>query len=104
MTDKELSPLINVLRCANKITALQKDILDTFDVLQKNPFDKESAQKQILLNNINHPDIFIAISAMPGIVQKAADNMTQDDMVFTLRRQLEGLIAKEIKTRINSKE
>ena len=104
MTDKELSALINVLRCANKITALQNDILDTFDALQKNPFDKESAQKQILSNNINHPDVFIAISAMPGVVHKTAGNMTQDDMIFSLSRQLDGLVAKEIKTCINSKE
>ena len=60
------------------------------------PFDVESAHKQITSNNISHPDIFIAINAMPGIVQKSAETLTQDDMVFTLRRQLEGLVAKEL--------
>ncbi len=104
MTDKEISALIKILRCAHEITALQEDILDTFDELQKNPFDQESAQKQILSNNINHPDIFIAISAMPGVVNKAAGNMTQDDMIFSLRRQLEGLVAKEMGTCKNIKK
>ena len=53
--------------------------MDTFDELQKNPFDQESAQKQILLNNIHYPDVFVAISTMPGIVQKTANNITQKE-------------------------
>ena len=104
MTDKKISALIKILRCAHEITALQEDILDTFDELQKNPFDQESAQNQIMLNNFHHPDIFTAISSMPGVVYKTAGNMTQDDMIFSLNRQLDGLVAKEFETRINSKE
>ena len=96
MTDQQISAIINVLRFKNKITSLQKDILDTWNVLHMIPFDVESAHKQIASNNISHPDIFIAINAMPGIVQKSAETLTQDDMVFTLRRQIEGLVAKEL--------
>ena len=101
MTDQQISALIDVLRYTNQITPLQKDILDTWDELQKKPFDAESAHKQIFSNNISHPDIFMAISALPGVVQKTVETLTQDDMVFTLRRQLEGLFAKEMEGQFN---
>lgn len=101
MTDQQISTLINVLRFTNQITPLQKDILDTWDELQKKPLDTDSAHKQITYNNFSHPDIFMAISSMPGVVQKTAADLTQDDMIFTLRHQLDGLAAKEMEAHVN---
>ena len=104
MTDQQISALINTLRLTNRITHLQKDILDTWDTLHKDPFDEESAHQQIFSNNINHPDIFTAICLMPGVSQKTADALTKDDMIFTLRHQFDGLISKEIGECINGKK
>lgn len=101
MTDQQISALINVLRYTNQITPLQKDILDTWDELQKKPFDAESARKQIVSNNKNHPDILAAIQLTPGVIQKPFDAVTQEDMIFNLRRQLEGLVAKEMEGHVN---
>ena len=101
MTDQQISAIINALRFANKISPLQKDILDTWNTLHRIPFDAVSAHKQILSNNINHPDIFLTISMEPGIVQKSTETLTKDDMIFTLRCQLEGLVAKEMATHAN---
>ena len=101
MTDQQISAVINVLRYTNAITPLQKDILDTWDTLHKNPFDTESAQKQIISNNANHLDVFTAITAMPDVIQKPFHEVTQEDMLFNLHRQLEGLIAKEMGALIN---
>ena len=101
MTDHQISTLINALRYTNQITPLQKDILDTWAELQKKPFDAESAHRQIASNNFSHPDVFMTITAIPGIVQKSAMDLTQDDMIFTLHRQLDGLAAKEMGDRAN---
>ena len=101
MTDQQISAFINALRYTNRITPLQKDILDTWDALRKNPFDMESAQKQIMSNNASHPDILAAISAMPNVIQKQFHEVTRDDMIFNLHRQLDGLIAKEMRAHIN---
>ncbi len=95
MTDQQISAFINALRCAKRITTLQKDILDTWDTLHKNPFDTESAHKQIFSNNIHYPELFAVICAMPDVIQKPFHEVTQEDMIFNLHRQLEGLIAKE---------
>lgn len=101
MTDQQISALINVLRYTNKITPLQKDILDTWDALQKEPLDTDAAHRQIVSNNMNHPDLFVSISAMPDVIQKPFDAVTQEDMIFNLRHQLEGLAAKEMEAHIN---
>lgn len=101
MTDQQISVFVNALRYTKQITPLQKDILDTWDELQKKPFDTDSARKQIASNNFSHPDVFMAISAMPGIMQKTAADLTQDDMIFTLRHQLDGLAAKEMEAHVN---
>ena len=50
---------------------------------------------------MNHPDLFVAISAMPDVIQKPFDAVTQEDMIFNLRHQLEGLAAKEMEAHIN---
>jgi hypothetical protein len=100
LTDQQISEIVNMLRFKNEITPLQKDILDTWNTLHKVPFDAESAHKQITSNNSGHPDIFLSISALPGIVRIPAEMLTQDDMRFTLRRQLDGLVAKEMETHI----
>ena len=38
---------------------------------------------------------------MPGVVQKNAVDLTQDDMIFTLRHQLDELAAKEMEAHVN---
>ncbi len=101
MTDQQISALINALRYTKQITPRQKDILDTWDALQKKPFDTDTAYRQIVSNNMNHPDLFVAISAMPDVIQKPFDAVTQEDMIFNLRRQLEALAAKEMEAHIN---
>jgi len=102
MTDQQISAIINALRFANEISPLQKDILYTWNTLHKIPFNAESAHKQIASNNFYHPDINLIISMKPGVVRKSAETLTQDDMIFTLYLQLEGLVAKEIATHGNT--
>ena len=101
MTDQQISALINALHYTNQITPLQKDILDTWDALQKKPFDADAAHRQIVSNNVNYPDLFVAISAMPDVIKKPFDAVTQEDMIFNLRCQLEVLAAKEMEAHIN---
>ena len=48
--------LIEGLRQGKSITPLEKDILDTWNELQKSPFDHSSAQRQIMQNNVKHPE------------------------------------------------
>ena len=58
--------LITFLQEKQYLTDLEKDILDTWNELQKNPFDRSAAQKQVIQNNAKHPEIFVAIAALPA--------------------------------------
>ncbi len=87
--------LIDTLRIKQYITPLEKDILDTWNELQKYPFDMNSAQRQVDSNNINHPKIAAAVTAMPTTVQKTRDQITETDIKYLLTMQLSGLIEKE---------
>ena len=60
----DYSFLIDFLRLKHEITSLEKDILDTWNELQKNPFDMDSANKQILSNKISHLDIAVKVNAL----------------------------------------
>lgn len=54
--------LVSELAIKDKRTSLEKDILDTWNELYKQPFDEKSAKKQVDSNDITHPDIDSAIA------------------------------------------
>lgn len=58
----DFSLLIEGLRQARCITPLEKDILDTWNELQKSPFDRSSAQLQIVQNQCTTTRIFLSQS------------------------------------------
>ena len=87
----DYSLLIAYLRQKQYITDLEKDILDTWDELQKSPFDRSSAQLQIMQNNAKHPEILAAIKALPTTVVRPFDQVTG----YNLGKQLEALAVKE---------
>ena len=53
--------LITFLQEKQYLTDLEKDILDTWNELQKNPFDRSAAQRQVLQNDAKYPEIFFVL-------------------------------------------
>ncbi len=91
----DYSILIALLREKQHLTDLEKDILDTWDELQKFPFDRSSAQLQILQNNARHPEILAAIKALPTTVIRPFNQVTENDIRYNLEKQLVALAVKE---------
>jgi len=89
------SIMIEMLKQKKYITPLEKDILDTWNELQKYPFDMDSAEHQIISNDINHPKIAAMVTAMPTTVPKPREQITETDLRYLLTMQLSGLIEKE---------
>ena len=87
--------MIEGLRQAKCITPLEKDILDTWNELQKNPIDCSAAQRQVLQNDAKYPEIFFAIKSMPTTVPRPIERMTEFDIRYNLENQLAALAAKE---------
>ena len=91
----KISIIIDILKNKQLITPLEKDILDTWNEYQKNPFDMDSANRQIVSNNINPPDIFTKITALPTTVSKPKGQITESDLRYILWEQLVFLVNKE---------
>ena len=89
------SIMIEMLKQKKNITPLEKDILDTWNELQKYPFDMDSAEHQIISNDINHPKVAAMVTAMPTTVPKPREQITETDLRYLLTMQLSGLIEKE---------
>ena len=87
--------LITFLQEKQYLTDLEKDILDTWNELQKNPFDRSAAQKQVIQNNAKHPEIFVAIAALPATETRPFEQATDSDIRYKLEKQLAALAAKE---------
>lgn len=91
----DYSFLIEYLKQKQYLTDLEKDILDTRNELQKNPFDRSAAQKQVVQNNAKHPEIFVAIAALPATETRPFEQATDSDIRYNLEKQLAALAAKE---------
>lgn len=87
--------VLELLKQRGTITPLEQDVLDTYHELSKKPIDRGSAILQVQKNNINHPDIFIAISTSPTTVLKPWDSVSDEDVRSNLTSQLGALAEKE---------
>lgn len=91
----DYSLLITALRQKVVITDLEKNILDTWIELQKNPIDRFAMQKQVTQNNAKHPEIFLAIAVLPTTETRPFEQATDSDIRYNLEKQLAVLAAKE---------
>lgn len=88
--------MVSELAIKDKKTSLEKDILDTWNELCKQPFDEKSAKKQVDSNDITHPDICLAIAAMPTTIRVPRSHQpTEADIKYNLINQLILLAGKE---------
>lgn len=91
----DLGLFIEYLKQKHCLTDLEKDILDTWNELQKIPFDRSSAQAQIRQNNLKYPEILTSIAALPATVVRSFNQATESDIQYNLEKQFVALVAKE---------
>lgn len=83
------SLLFACLKEKEYLTDLEKDILDTWNEIQKNPFDRVSAQWQVIQNDLKHPELLAVIIAVYSSTQGTVD------IRDILEKQLMVLLVKE---------
>lgn len=81
--------LIAALRVKQCRTDLEKDILDTWNELQKKPFDRSSAQRQVIQNALKYPELLAVSIAVYSSTQGTVD------IRDILEKQLMVLLMKE---------
>ena len=82
------------LRTKTLLSDIEYDILDTWEELLRNPFERGKAQLRIATNNMKHPDIQIAIATEPNTVIRPFTEVTEEDLKHNLKKQLEYLLIK----------
>ena len=83
------SLLFACLKEKEYLTNLEKDILDTWNEIQKVPFDRVSAQRQVIQNALKYPELLAVIIAVYSSTQGTVD--IRDN----LEKQLMVLLVKE---------
>lgn len=91
----DYSILIEFLKLKREISSLEKDLLDTWNELQKHPFDLDSSRKQIQSNISSYPDIWAKVSALPTTTTKPQEQITETDNRYILQCHLAILAEKE---------
>lgn len=94
MNELLIDTLILSLRVKGVLSSQEKDILDTYKELHKQPFDFGSAMKQIQMNEFSHPDIKLSVAALPNTVLKQPFELTEADLRYNLSCQLSLLVGK----------
>lgn len=98
------SVMIEMLRQKNDITPLEQDMLDTWDELQKNLFDRVSAEWQARKNNAKYLDMYGAIMALPNTTSIPWEQTTDQEVWSCLSYQLDFLAGKEWGDKVNEKQ
>lgn len=83
------SLLFACLKEKEYLTNLEKDILDTWNEIQKVPFDRASAQGQVIQNALKYPELLAVIIAVYSSTQGTVD------IRDILEKQLMVLLVKE---------
>ena len=83
------SLLFACLKEKEYLTDLEKDILDTWNEIQKVPFDRASAQGQVIQNALKYPELLAVIIAVYSSTQGTVD------IRDILEKQLMVLLVKE---------
>ncbi len=95
MNNKQIEILIDFLKNKQVITNLEKDILDTVNEIVSQPFDRKSAEKKIIENNLKYPEVFTTICTMPENVLLPFSQVNDMDIIKNLQKQLMLLCGKE---------
>ena len=96
MNELLIDSLILSLRAKGVLSGLEKDILDTYKELHKQPFDFSSAMKQIQWNESSYPTLKQTVAEMPTTILKPPSELTEADLRYNLSCQLSLLVGKLI--------
>lgn len=88
---------IKYFQQAQEKTSRQKDILDTWDEMNKNPFDRRTAINQAKKNKMSYSQLVAEIVAASVVGTRPWEELSDYDIYYNLQWQLEALIEEEIR-------
>ena len=85
---------IENLKAKGQKTDIEVDIVETWEDLNRCPFDYEKAKLRVLSNDAKYPDIKALIVVKPQTVVKPINYVTEDDLKYNLSSQVELLLVR----------
>lgn len=85
---------LNYLNRKGILTDLEKDLLSTINKYNEWPFDRNGSIQKIQENNLSYPELFIRISAQPGIANKPFNSATDMEIYNNLYLQVQAMCEK----------
>lgn len=92
------------LRVRGVITALQSDILELVKELEKNPFDRQSAERCMVITYTKYPDVFAAVGASSPTPAQPRYTLSDSAVRENLESQLILLAQKELEVQGRGKQ
>lgn len=92
----DITLYIEGLRQSQEKTSRQKDILDTWEEIQKVPFDRQTAIKQAKKNKLNYSNLREKTSPMFVIGTRLWEELYDKDICLNLQWQLGVLVEEEM--------
>ena len=92
----DINLYIEGLRQSQEKTSHQKDILDTWEEIQKVPFDRQTAIKQAKKNKFNYSNLREKTSPMLVIGTRPWEEFYDKDICLNLQWQLGVLVEEEM--------
>lgn len=85
---------LNYLNHKGIFTDLGKDLLSTINKYNERPFDRNGSIQKVQENNLSYPELFIRVSAQPGIVNKPFNSATDMEIHNNLYLQIQAMCEK----------
>ena len=83
-------------------TSRQKDILDTWDEMNRNPFDRRTAINQAKKNKMRYSQLVAEITTASIVGTRPWEELSDYDIYCNLQWQLDVLIGEEVKEILDS--
>lgn len=95
LTDSQKHLLIEIVKQSTNPSELEKDILDIMEEISKQYLDMEHARARIVFTYKRYDDLYAKVNALPTTVQKRSDQISEMDLRYILKTQLDFLLGKE---------
>lgn len=93
--DVVVQTVLEYLKQKYNLSDLEEDIISTITKYNEQPFDRKGAEQKIIENNMKYQEIFVAITAMPGISVIPFSEVSDEEVQENLKMQIEAMCFKE---------
>ena len=94
--NQSLEEILEYIRNQKVLTDLEKDIIETVNMINMRPFDRMETIKKMNENNIRYPENMNLGYFNPNLVLKPVEKLADEEISNNLHMQLSYMVLKEL--------